>query len=462
MPYELSKIEEAKSKAIELEKAGKLRDALRAYDELRKLDPDYSGIDEKINQLQNEIDKEIKKEAIEKAQLEAEELERQKIAKEKKDRETAGKKIREKKAKEVAEKERLRVEEEAKQKDSAEKVRLVAVERNYTNKSNAKISKGNSRIKTFFSIIGITGILGILGFFVIVFAIWLIIPNIPSTTPSTSFTKTPTNTSANVIEELPIEITDATGTLMMLVPEGIFNMGRNPEESLAACQQVARISTNLICRSGGLYDDNPVHEVYLSTFYMDKYEVTNANYMLCVEANVCNLPEQIGSSTREDYYGNSEFDNYPVIAVTWIMANNYCEWRGARLPTEAEWEKAARGTDERTYPWGDEGLYDCSKTNYAGCKDDTTSVGSYETDKSPYGIYDLLGNVEEWVADWYLDSYYQNSSASNPQGPTSTKYRSIRGTNWSSLSFGLPNRWYDLPIYSTDARGFRCAKDANP
>jgi len=160
-------------------------------------------------------------------------------------------------------------------------------------------------------------------------------------------------------------------------------------------------------------------------------------------------------------YQRPLFGDYPVISVNWTMARNYCQWRGAKLPTEAQWEKAARGTDERTYPWG-EGLYDCSKTNYANCKGDTTRVGSYETDKSPYGIYDLLGNVEEWMADWYLDAYYQGSPLSDPQGPPATHYRAIRGSDWSSLSFGIPSRWWDLPEYSAQYRGFRCARDPNP
>jgi len=273
--------------------------------------------------------------------------------------------------------------------------------------------------------------------------------------------ETPTEIIETVPTLLPAEILDSKAISMMLVPAGKFTMGRSSEQSLAMCQQIARINNNLICGSEGEYDERPVHEVYLSAFYIDKYEVTNAQYKLCVDAKVCDPPEGKGSTTRENYYGNSEFDDYPVISVNWTMARNYCEWRGAKLPTEARWEKAARGTDERTYPWG-EGLYDCSKTNYANCKGDTTAVGSYETDKSPYGIYDLLGNVEEWMADWYSDAFYQSSPLSDPQGPPATHYRAIRGSDWSSLSFGIPSRWWDLPEYSAQYRGFRCARDPNP
>ena len=127
-------------------------------------------------------------------------------------------------------------------------------------------------------------------------------------------------------------------------------------------------------------------------------------------------PQDTSSHIRSSYYGNSKFDNYPVVYVDWNQAHAYCEWRGGSLPTEAQWEKAARGTDGRTYPWGEK--LDCDKANYSGCIGDTTPVGSYESGKSPYGIYDLAGNVWEWTADWYSETYYQNLAyPENPLGP---------------------------------------------
>lgn len=155
-------------------------------------------------------------------------------------------------------------------------------------------------------------------------------------------------------------------------------------------------------------------------------------YERCVEANVCKPPRESRSYTRTAYYGNVEFDEYPVIYVDWNMAKTYCEWRGGRLPTEAEWEKAARGEDGRTYPWG-EGI-DCDKANYqSSCIGDTTKVGSYLEGVSPYGVYDMAGNVWEWVTDWYDGNYYGASPSSNPQGPTFGQYRVLRAARGAAM-----------------------------
>lgn len=236
------------------------------------------------------------------------------------------------------------------------------------------------------------------------------------------------------------EITDAEGVSMRLVSAGVFTMGSD---------------------EGSDYEQ-PVHQVYLDAFYMDIYEVTNAAYKACVEEGVCTPPHNTSSSMRDSYYGNSEFDNYPVIYVGWNQANAYCEWRGASLPTEAQWEKAARGTDDRTYPWG-EGI-SCNQANYyhgrEHCVDDTTEVGSYESGKSPYGIYDLAGNVWEWVADWYSETYYQNSPSENPSGPSSGQYRVLRGGSWNYNDYVARSAYRNF--YSPDDFiydvGFRCAR----
>ena len=172
--------------------------------------------------------------------------------------------------------------------------------------------------------------------------------------------------------------------------------------------------------------EKPIHTVYLDTFYMDKYEVTNALYKTCVDVGKCDPPKQTNSYARPSYYEKSEYANYPVIYVDWNMSKKYCEWRGGQLPTEAQWEKAARGTDGRTYPWGED--IDTTYANYSGI--DTTAVGSYEKGISPYGIYDMAGNVWEWVTDWYSEAYYQNSPSSNPLGPDSGQYRVLRGGAW--------------------------------
>ena len=193
------------------------------------------------------------------------------------------------------------------------------------------------------------------------------------------------------------------GMTMMYVPAGEFSMGSNKGSS----------------------NEQPIHIVYLDAYWIDQTEVTNAMYAKCVEAGKCIPPRLQGSYTRDSYYGNSSFADYPVINVTWYDAQAYCGWRGDRLPTEAEWEKAAGWDDDkkepRIYPWGD--TINCSFANYrgkdGGCVGDTTSVDSYPSGVSFYGLFDMAGNVWEWVADWYGENYYSSSPSSNPQGPSS-------------------------------------------
>jgi len=217
---------------------------------------------------------------------------------------------------------------------------------------------------------------------------------------------------------------------MVYVPAGEFIMGSDKGDS----------------------DERPVHTVYLDVFYIDKTEVTNAQYRQCVEAGTCDTP------VKTIYYDHADYAQHPVVYVSWDDADTYCRWAGKRLPTEAEWEKAARGTDGRTYPWG-EGL-DCDHAQYSECDGGTVPVGSKPEGVSPYGALDMVGNVWEWVADWYDPGYYSQSPGRNPLGPDSGEGRVLRGGSWhSNQRFarcayrvgGNPRYWY---FYV----GFRCAR----
>ena len=240
------------------------------------------------------------------------------------------------------------------------------------------------------------------------------------------------------------EVSDARSVNMVFVPAGEFLMGSERGDA----------------------DERPIHTVYLDAFYIDMYEVTNASYRLCAEAGACSPPANFGSSTRESYYDSPAFDDFPVIYVSWEMARTYCVWRGGSLPSEAQWEKAARGTDGRTYPWG-EGI-DCQRANYyrkqgtdfIACVGDTSRVGSYESGQSPYGTYDMTGNVWEWVAVWYGSSYYSESPSSNPPGPESGNARVVRGGAWhfSDFSVRASRRYWFDPSNALENVGFRCAR----
>jgi serine/threonine-protein kinase len=205
----------------------------------------------------------------------------------------------------------------------------------------------------------------------------------------------------------------------------------------------------------GNADEQPVHSVTLDGFWIDRTEVTNVQYTGCVAAGVCSLPSESGSFSRDSYYGDSQYAEYPVIWVSWDDATTYCEWAGGRLPSEAEWEVAARGPDGHVYPWGNDPPDD-TLLNYNHHVGDTTRVGSYPKGQSWVGALDMAGNVWEWVNDWY--GSYPSELQVNPVGPASGQARVLRGGSWKrnerAVRAALRNN--DTPVNRYDDVGFRC------
>jgi len=208
----------------------------------------------------------------------------------------------------------------------------------------------------------------------------------------------------------------------------------------------------------GSGDEKPMTEIYLDAFYIDTFEVTVSQYKECVDAGDC------GSPYPENRYCNSlnepGYEDHPINCVSWYNAEEYCEFVGKRLPTEAQWEKAARGTDGRKYPWGYE-TPDCTYVNFdnKNCVGETTPVGNYPKGVSPYGAYDMAGNVWEWCADWYDSNYYSKAPSSNPAGPSSGLYRVLRSGGWTSGASFMRTSFRDgnFPTITYSIVGFRCA-----
>jgi serine/threonine-protein kinase len=242
------------------------------------------------------------------------------------------------------------------------------------------------------------------------------------------------------------------------VPAGEFIMGSDDIEG------------KVVIEGGRAYPEIPVHTVDLDAYWIDQHEVTNAQYSLCVEAGVCDPPYLNSSETRKDYYNNPEFANYPVIWVQWPMARTYCEWAGRRLPTEAEWEKAARGTDGRKYPWGNDPVSgeranfcdtNCPRTIANHLFDDgyadTAPVGSYPAGASPYGAVDMAGNVWEWTST--LIQPYPYDAADGREDMEKYGERVWRGGPWSNGYWWMRSavRYRSIPFYWYVNLGIRCA-----
>jgi len=265
----------------------------------------------------------------------------------------------------------------------------------------------------------------------------------PNPTPTSSLTatslptSTPTPTPTSTLIVVRTLVREKDSMEMVYVPSGSFQMG----------------STN------GLDDEQPVHSVTLDSFWIDRTEVTNAQYARCVAENVCSEPWVRRPLTRESYYGVDEFGNYPNIGMTWYGAYTYCQWAEGRLPTEAEWEYAARGPDGFIYPWGNDPP-DAGLVNYNLNVGNTSEVGSYPDGASWIGAMDMAGNVWEWVADWYGE--YPSEAQTNPKGPEMGDGKIIRGGSWwdGETNIRAARRIFRMPGQTLAELGFRCVVES--
>lgn len=252
--------------------------------------------------------------------------------------------------------------------------------------------------------------------------------------------------SPNIVVNAPApdKVNQTDGAGLMRIPAGEFTMGSATSDT----------------RYTGYYDPNywgaeaPMHQVILDEYLIYQTEVTNAMYQKCVAEQKCSMPEQIYSATRTDYYNNPMFSNYPVIYVSYNNAQSYCNWANAELPTEAQWEKAARGIGLNLYPWGN----DTPTDELAGWGNDTSQVGSFPQGASHYGVLDMAGNVTEWVFD--VMSSYPSSLQHNPKISSGSYRNVVRGGNYlrdsGTGSFRVSARTSVAPNLTTEARGFRC------
>jgi len=244
-----------------------------------------------------------------------------------------------------------------------------------------------------------------------------------------------TNHKSSTASSLPAEIVGHDGVSMVLIPAGEFTMGSDKGDD----------------------DEQPVHRVFLDSYYIDKFEVTNGRFAKFVEAIHSEPPW--GFEDRETPVIQAD---QPVRWVNWMEAIGYCLWVGKRLPTEAEWEKAARGTDGRVYPWGND--FPTPAQAVFGLKEGTETVspiGHREKGQSPYGVQDLAGNLYEWTTDWYDEEYYKKIPAINPHGPAEGATKVQRGGSYINTPYRLRStfRTKGDPTEHEPNVGFRCAQD---
>ncbi len=292
-------------------------------------------------------------------------------------------------------------------------------------------------------------------------------------TPAVSPTSVPRPT-ATPVDAVPLPplraetltwVSPTDGMTLIGIPEGKFWMGSGTDDVYAEP------------------DEMPLRRVFLDGYWIDETEVTNAMFAECVRDGECKPPPStFGPFSPHPYYGDDNFADYPVVNVTWYQAQAYCTWAGRRMPTEAEWEKAARGTGARRFPWEWIGVADPEKLNFCdqACdfpwhvldvKDgyaETAPVGTYPKGASPYHVLDMAGNVWEWTADWYSANTYREPPLRNPVGPEEGTWRVARGGSWldgvhvrTLVSARSANRHYQGPDTARSDLGFRCVLPAS-
>jgi formylglycine-generating enzyme required for sulfatase activity len=202
-----------------------------------------------------------------------------------------------------------------------------------------------------------------------------------------------------------------------------------------------------------------VHTVWLEAYWIDQTEVSNWQYGLCLDAGACNPPQKTSSVTRSNYFYSNTYQDYPVVWVTWDDAHDYCDWVGGYLPTEAEWEKAARGPNGYKYPWGNSSPTS-NLANFGNNLGDTNKVGSYMAGASPYGVLDMAGNAYEWIYDYYSADYYSSSPSDNPFGPDSGDMQVLKSASFNTSAYLIrsANRGRYAPDTTGDDDGFRCIR----
>ncbi len=293
---------------------------------------------------------------------------------------------------------------------------------------------------------------------------------------------TPTSTHSPTPEAGATMVSEKDSMTMVYVPAGPFLMGSSEEEIDIVseyCTEKQEENNSPYtdtrhdpCQISNYDDERPQLEVYLDAFWIDQTEVTNAQYKQCVTEGQCLSPTRDCQPINPTYL-DSDMGNYPVVCVDWSGAQAYCEWAGRRLPTNAEWEKAARGTDGRIYPWGND-TPRCYLANTQACVAMADEVGLRLEGASPYGALDMLGNVSEWVADWYDKDYYTYSPKDNPPGPISWntgiesqdwEVRVVRGGSYrirSWLTRAAERQYRGMGIIMYGSIGFRCVLPTTP